>query len=217
MNTMKKILIVPVVCAAVFLIGAVRVDASRFVYNWANHVEIWSDDGTMVFRWTIVDGRAQSDVYRNGELIYSVHNPPTDVSESSFFLSRDFMHFGFIPESCNVIALKFFSGGVLDRTYYLSDFAVNRRFFSVGPPIGMRMISSDAAHHNVRQDHLRVTTLHNVIYIFDLTTGEVVSRFGGAAWALVYGVIMMMGVAVIHATSQRQMRRKARFNMLSKS
>ena len=110
--------------AIILLSGVTTVFADTFLPP--EPFEIWSEDGTKVFRWNPGPednwsrGFAQAGVYRNDELIYSIENLPIlGVSSSQFLFSADLRYLVFVPSVSLVAALGFFENGVLQGSLIL--------------------------------------------------------------------------------------------------
>ena len=148
--------------------------------------EIWSEDGTMVFRWDPGpednwSRTAQAAVYRNGDLVYSVQNLPiTGVSASNFLFSADLRYFVFRPTVSQVMALGFFEDGVLLQAYRIDELV---RDMSVAT-----YSVTTAAWENWRDRYfdavnntLTIVTRDDITYVFDITTGGIIYDTAGDA------------------------------------
>ena len=181
-----RITFVAVVLAAIMLFGGTAVFADTFLPP--EPFEIWSEDGTMVFRWDpgpeenwSRGGTAYAGVYKDGELLYSIENLPLmGESALSFLFSGDFRFLVFKPAVCQVAALGFFENGVLLRSYRIDELV---RDMSV-----VRYTVSTASWDNhleryfdTTNNTLTIVTRDDKKYIFDITTGEIIYDTAGDA------------------------------------
>ena len=204
---MKKIIFLITVYIALILFGSFQVAADSFMPP--EPFEIWSDDGTIVFRWNPGDSYnwtfgAQASVYLNGELLYSVENlPMLGEWAQNFFFSQDFIHFIHAPTTGHEVALRFYSYGELVKTYYIADLVRDMRKVTRSETMAMWTgIIGDSRswfEHILEHDILRVQTVDGILYEFDLTTGVILNSVGGEnsfAW-LRYGLFITAGVFIV--------------------
>ena len=188
-SKMKKNVFSVIILSLLIFLSAFQVAAVTFPLPMP--FEIWSPDGTYVFRWNPDpnDGLyAYAGLYRDGELVYFLEDlPALGVSASNFFFSQDFMHFVFFPPVASTVALEFYSYGQLMKTHYITDLVRDMEmtiltsgglqwrviFEDMQTPDG-RPISVD---HIVEHDILRIKTVDRIIYGFDLTTGAILSYY----------------------------------------
>jgi len=176
---MKKC--ISIAAAFILLLLAITIHAGADDWLPPRPFEIWSEDRNRVFRFDPDSHRdvAQAAVYRSDNLrqpIYTVENLRAWAYEENFFFSRDFQHFVFRPPADFHIALQFYSNGILMRTHYIQDLVVDmdRVLHSTTTawwgPEDQRTVWIEFFPEN---DRLAITTIEEITYIFDITTGEI--------------------------------------------
>jgi len=182
-NTGKKTLIMSILLAVTLLFGAVTAYGDTFIPP--QPFEIWSEDGTKVFRWnpegyeSRPGGTAQAGVYQNGTLVYSVGNLPTmGVSASNFFFSADLRHFAFRPATGQIMALGFFEDGVLLRSYRIDELVRDMNVVTYTVTTALWEDWSGRYFDTVNNT-LTIVTRNDLKYIFDITTGEIIYDTAG--------------------------------------
>ena len=204
---MKKTFITVVACVVLIFSSTIQVIAGMFLLP--DPFEIWSADGTTVFRWDPGPeenwhwhGMTQASVYRNGELLYTVENLPIrGQTEIGFFFSQDFQHLIHAPIG-EVVALQFYSNGELIKTYYITDLVRDMRkvgYTSMSSAIWWDFIGDTRSpfEHIVERDILRVLTIDGILYEIDLTTGAIRNSIGGAGFWMRYGLLIAAGVFIV--------------------
>ena len=175
---MKKI-IMTMVLVITLIAGGVTAYADTWIP--AEPFDIWSEDGTSVFRWEPTEraNMARAGLYRNNELVYSVFNLPTmGGSASSFFFSNDMKHFAFRPAAEQVLALGFFENGVLIQTYRIDELV---RDMNV---VTYTVTTASWENWNERyfdtiNNTLTIVTRDDITYVFDIITGEIIYNNAG--------------------------------------
>lgn len=175
----RKIICAMLACMMLAAIGTVQVFADTFLSP--EPFEIWSEDGTMVFRWTPDQPdmhTAQATMYRNGEPVYIMENLPTmGVGEWNFFFSQDFRHFVFIPATGFSVAMEFYTDGELVKTYYIDNFIKDMNGLTrTVTTLHWRGLFPDRRsnpEHITERDVLRIITREQIVYEIDLTTGAI--------------------------------------------
>jgi len=170
--------------AAVIFWGGITAYADSFMSP--EPFEIWSEDGTAVFRWTPeYDGgrplsTAQAGVYQNGELIYSVENLPTmGVGELNFMFSADLRHFVFRPSAGGqVVALGFFEDGVLLRGHRVDELVRDMNVVTYSVTMAF-WENWEGRSFDAEANTLTIVTLDGITYVFDITTGEIIYDTAG--------------------------------------
>lgn len=179
----KRKSIVAILLVAIMVFGGLTVYADTFLSP--RPFEITSEDGTMVFRWNPglednwTHGTAQAGVYRNDELIYSVKNLPIrGESASNFLFSKGFDYLVFRPSVCQVMALGFFENGVLLRSYRIDELVrdMNVVIYSVTTASWENW---SGRNFDTANNTLTIVTRDDITYIFDITTGEIISDTAG--------------------------------------
>jgi hypothetical protein len=181
---MKKIFMIATIFAMFILFSATQIAADSFMSP--EPFEIISNDGLMVFKWhpgsqeNWWQGTAKGEVYRNGELVYTVENLLImGESKLNFFFSKDFQHFMYKPTTGDEFALQFYSNGELKKTYYINDLVsdMDRVSYSVTMAMWLRSFpdTRSAFDHIIERDILRIMTVEGIIYEFDLTTGAILN------------------------------------------
>ena len=207
---MKKNVFAVIIFSLLIFLSTLQVVTASFLPP--EPFEIWSPDGTYVFRWNPDPDEvhhAYAGLYRNGELIYFIANlPSTGITEFNFFLSQDFMHFIFL-QTIGPVALDFYSYGQLVKTHYIADLVMDmervqltsvgyfwfRSFEDIRAAEGRR----PAIEHVVEDDILQIITVDRIIYEFDLTTGEILSYYVVAnpvPW-LLYAIFVAAGLFAV--------------------
>lgn len=172
LNTRKAI--ISVLLAVFMMLGGGTVFADSF--DAPKPFEIWSEDGTKVFRWNPIheSNWAQAGVYRNNELVYSVENLPImGESASSFLFSEDFRFLVFRPSVSQVAALGFFEDGVLLRSYRIDELVRNMNVVTYSVTMASWENWSGRNFDTV-SNTLTIVTLDDITYVFDITTGEII-------------------------------------------
>ncbi|MCL1912563.1 MAG: hypothetical protein FWG10_01440 [Eubacteriaceae bacterium] len=181
---MQKTLFSVVICFTVILFGVIQVAADTFIEPVL--FEILSDDGTMMFRWDPGSKEnwshmtAQAGVYRNGELVYAVDNLPIlGESESNFFFSSDFKCFIHMPTANFEVALRYYSNGKLEKTYYINDLVKNTSNVAFSEDMAFWRdtyeFTNSAVEYFTQRNILRVMTIEGVVHWFDLLSGKILS------------------------------------------
>ena len=166
--------IISVLLAFLMVFGGIRVFADSFLPP--ETFEIWSEDGMKVFRWNPIpeSNSAQAGVYRNDELVYSVENLPImGESASSFLFSEDFRYLVFRPSVSQVAALGFFENGVLLRSYRIDELVRNMNVVTYSVTMASWENWSGRNFDTV-SNTLTIVTIDDIIYVFDITTGEII-------------------------------------------
>ena len=168
---------ISVLLAAIVIFGGATVYGDSFIAP--EPFEIWSEDGTTVFRWNPGGMIAQAGVYRNGTLVYSVENlPAMGESASNFFFSADLRHFAFRPTTGQVVALGFFEDGVLLRSYRIDELV--RDMNVVGYTVTTASWEDwSGRSFDVTNNTLTIVTRDDITYVFDITTGEIIYDTAG--------------------------------------
>jgi len=180
----KSKLIIAMILAVIITPGGVTTYADSFMPP--EPFEIWSDDGTTVFRWNpgtednwAFGGTAQAGVYQNDELIYSVDNLPI-IGESahSFLFSTDFRYLVYRPSVSQIVALGFFDNGVLLRSYRIDELVrdMNVVTYSVSTAAWE---SRQGRDFDAANNTFTIVTRDNITYVFDITTGEIIHDTAG--------------------------------------
>lgn len=160
--------------------------------------DIRSGDGSMVFRFEADASSRYSTaaVYQNTDpqtLLYEVQNLRAFAFERDFFFSNDFRHFAYMPSPDFDIAIEFFSEGVLTKTYYIKDLVKNHKKIQYSTSSAWWMNNDAQVVHN--GDTMTVTTVDNWVYIFDITTGEIIETHGNSPINL--AIIIIIGICVV--------------------
>ena len=144
--------------------------------------EIWSEDGTRVFRWNPPAeglGPAYARVYEDGEKIYSIENLPVmGESASNFIFSKDLRYLVFRPTASQVAALGFFEDGILIRSYRIDQLVRDMTMVTYS----VTMASWErwgSRYFDAANNKLTVETVDGITYIFDITTGDIVYSDSG--------------------------------------
>jgi len=201
MNTLSKGTIIAVLLVAILIFGGIAAYADTFPSP--EPFEIWSEDETMVFRWTLIENReAQARFYRSGELIYTIDKLPSrGVTARNFIFSQDFRHFMFMPTTGFEVALEFYSNGELVKTHYIRELVRNMN--NVSQTVTMAMWrtwlpnAEPPTDSIAENDVLRIMTIENVMYEFDLTTGAILYRSGNSSVSLRNSAIIVGGVVIV--------------------
>ena len=174
----KRADVITIFLAAILILGGADVYADTFLPP--EPFEIWSEDGTTVFRWNPgsednwTRGTAQAGVYQDGELVYSVENLPIlGASASNFFFSVDFKHLAFMPTVGQVMALGFFEEGALLRAYRINELVrdMNVVTYTVTTAMWENWFGRNFDKDN---NTLTIITRDDITYVFDITTGEII-------------------------------------------
>lgn len=166
--------IISVSLAVLMMLGGGTVFADSF--DTPKPFEIWSEDGTKVFRWIPIPESklAQAGLYRNDELVYSVENLPImGETASSFLFSEDFRYLVFRPSVSQVAALGFFDNGVLLRSYRIDELVRNMNVVTYSVTTASWENWSGRNLDTV-SNTLTIVTLDDITYVFDITTGEII-------------------------------------------
>ena len=185
-NSSKRIVVISLLLVAIMALGGITTYADSFMPP--EPFEIWSQDGTMVFRWCprneedgSFDRVAQAGVYRNDVLIYSVENLPTLGSHANEFLfSSDFRHFAYIPQVGQVMALGFFRDGVLLRAYRIDELVRDMNVVTYSVTMAM-WENWQGRDFDLANNTLTIVTRDDITYVFDITTGEIIYDTAGNA------------------------------------
>ena len=165
------------------------------VFYVTPHIEVllewmeWVERG--YYDWIDTDGWSvdlpETGLYYNTyprELIYSVWNPERNPQRGDFIFSNDLRHFVWIPErnlwllgasgwdGSDSIALIFYADGLVQRTYRIADLVRNldRVELSIGSAFWVNRRTID---FNSETNLLTLTTVDNLTYVFDITTGAI--------------------------------------------
>jgi len=175
---MKKTIFAMFICSLFIFTNLVQVNADSFITP--EQFEVWSDDETMVFRWTPDPNfrAAHARVYRDSELLYRMDNLPImGVSANNFFFSQNFRHITFFPTTGFYVAIKFYTDGELAKTHYISDLVrdMNRVGRSVTMSFwrGVFPQTRVFSEHIAEYDTMRIITVERIVYELDLTSGEI--------------------------------------------
>ena len=183
-NLCRKVPAIALLLVVVLMFGEITVYADSFMPP--EPFEIWSEDGTSVFRWCpgseenrMFAETAQAGVYRNDALVYSVNNLPTlGAHAGEFLFSTEFRHFVFIPQVGQVMALGFFEDGVLLRAYRIDELV--RDMSVVTYSVTMAMWEKwQGRNFNIANNTLTIVTRDDITYVFDITTGKIIYDTAG--------------------------------------
>jgi len=176
---------------------------------------IVSEDGSRVFHvtpyWGCIDmfaGYPKTGLYYNTtppELIYLVENLCYIMWEVDFFFSDDMRYFAWAPQTnmirtsvYNATAIAFFKDGKLLREYKVADLI--RHIASVPQSTTMAMwVNLSSIRFNSADNQLTLTTVERMRYIFDITTGEIISSNRTMYPFVVIAVVflLMWGVGIV--------------------
>ena len=172
---MKRILI-PLLITLIMLSCSITAYADDFPIP--NPEVRGSDDGSRVFVFNPYkdDAFPAMGVYSNTEpmeLIYPV-NINQMVFMINFYFSSDMQYLVFLPEVNKSMAVEFYDNGDLIQTYWIGNLVkdMDQVSYSVSMAFwenrSKRVFDSSA-------NTLSITTVDNLTYVFDITTGKVIS------------------------------------------
>jgi len=173
LTTRKSIM--TVLLSVLIMFGGVAVSADSFMKP--EPFEIWSEDGTKVFKWNPIMEKdsAQAGVYQNDELFYSVENLPIlGESASNFFFSEDFEYMVFIPSVSQIVALGFFENGVLLRSYRIDELVRDMNVVTYSVTMALWQNGS-ARKFDTVNNTLTILTIDDITYVFDINTGKIIN------------------------------------------
>ena len=177
-NLIKIKSIMALLLTFVMMFGVVTAFADTFVPP--KPFEIWSEDGTKVFRWNPGPddnwsrGVAQAGVYQNDELVYSVENLPIiGESASNFIFSDDLRYMVFRPTVSQTIAFGFFENGVLLRVYRIDELVRNMNVVTYSVTTAS-WENWNERNFDASNNTLTIVTRDDITYVFDITTGEII-------------------------------------------
>ena len=183
---MRKLIFSIIACVMLLLIPIITSYADTFLSP--EPFNIYSQDGTMVFRWTPdypIFREAVAAMYKNGELLFTMEGlPATGVNVNNFFFSQDFRHMAFLPTIGMDIAIQFYTMGELVKTHYIFDLVKDTSLLSQSVTMLFwrgRFLEegTNAVELMAERDVLRVITVDRITYEFDMTTGEILSYVQG--------------------------------------
>ena len=180
---------------AVALIITTATTAATDSWDNAKPFEIVSNDKLHVFRFEPCEeslasasfgkepGNTKATVYSiiyddNNEIadyvpLYEIPELRSWTYDSNICFSRNFEHMFYIPPADNDIALEYYSNGVLNETYYVTDLVKD---------MSKVMQSEQSVHwrdyqtpidYSQRNDTLQLTTVDDIQYVFDILSGEI--------------------------------------------
>ena len=230
---MKKLSCVVVTCIFILMsTTTVRAD------DWAppNPFHIISEDGSRVFHfnpndnvwWTEADKWAEyprTGLYYNTtplEPIYFVENI-SSVWSRDFIFTSDMMHFVVIPQAnapgefgdtSEAFALVFYSNGVVQKTYMVSDLVRISRAVLWSTTTAQWVIWP-SINHDASNDTITLTTRDLRTYKFNITTGRILRRtflplqVFLTVTALGSGGVMCVGLLKMRKYSKQKIKQEA--------
>ena len=164
----KKIvfaILITLIIVHVNVVNALRIRVENYMIDLGNNLKFY-----MTFHPS--EDIPESGLYQDGNLIYSLDHEFT----GDIFLSNDGMSFIHIIdnlilewETSLTTAVRFFYRGELKHEYDYTYFLSGSRYESNG--ISTNWQISDKRIHNFDHNRLKITTVENKEFIFDLTTG----------------------------------------------
>ena len=192
---MKKIIFAVVVVVTV-LLGMTIALADD--WEVPTSFEVQSEQGSEVFRFNPdpADRTATAALYKNAnstEVIYTVKNLRSHAYKSSFFFSDDLRQFAFIPPADFDIAVEFYSNGSLTKSYTIKELVKDHS--KIMNSVSSAHWRSTTTGSIQDQNTLQITTVDNITYTFDITTGEILQSTGGlGVKEFIFGVV---GVGIL--------------------
>jgi len=188
--------IVTVMFAIIVVFGGVAAYADDFVID---SFTIESEDGRRVFIYTSpFDQEYDTSLLATGVyyvtsslvLIYLLEDIGL-AFESDFVFSADLRHLAFIPTVSQDTAIEFYDSGNLLKSYRISDLISNMDAVSFS--ITMAFWEERAGRNfDSANNMLTLTTADNLTYVFDITTGEVITD----GFQYIIPVVVGIGIVV---------------------
>jgi len=140
-------------------------------------LEIFSDDGSMVFVFDPIDdysGLSNAAVYEIADnerrLVYSVENLSSFSFKNSFYFSNDMMHFVRVFPNYGMFAFEVFSYGTMTRVVmrkdFIDDYATVKSESSIGP---FYKVTWNIENDLIRDTFITINTDEKTV-LFDLAT-----------------------------------------------
>jgi len=134
--------------------------------------------------------------------IYLVENLGSIVWEQDLFFSQNMQHFAWVPitnaldhrfDASDTTALVFYANGTIQKTYMVSDL--------VGDLDAVRWTNTTAQWRNLavtifdmENNRLTIETIDHEIFVFDITTGEVINTaHNNFVIFLAIGIVILLG------------------------
>jgi len=185
--------IIALLLVTIMVFGGVTAYADEFVIT---PFTIESEDGSRVFIFTPPfhpnDSYLATGVYYNTEpleLIYLVEN----IGEGGFVFSSDFKHLAFFSGG-PWGGIGFYENGILLKRYRIEDLVENMdlvRFYTASVVIWKL---SESTIFNSANNTLTITTVDNLTYVFDITTGEIIENNRPG---FQYFILVLSGIGVV--------------------
>ena len=170
-----------IIALAILMLFVNTVHVSAVSIAAPDTFEIISEDGERIFRFTPNpnwDLNAIATVYRNTdppEVIYAVENLTSWAYAWNFIFSEDMQYFVVTPPSFGTNnILMFYGNGALIKAYTREDLVRNRDRYWLE-----QVRENETIRRSIELDSnyntLTLTTVDRVTYVFDITTGEILS------------------------------------------
>ena len=210
---MKKGLICIIVFAALLFVSTFTVSAD----DWPPPTSfvVTSKDRSKAFHFDLDDENLSNTVtaavyYTTDppELVYTVEGIRSWAYLSDFYFSDDLQYFVFIPPTTNSIALEFYGNGKLTKSYTINDLVWNmlavEHTTSTAHWREWEYNTGKTTQLDSEHNTLTLTTIDNLTYTFDITTGAVLQRINEKPFmeimqyfALAILIVMIIGYVVV--------------------
>jgi len=192
------------ICIFLLLLISLNITASADEFAPPPPSNFELEDGKLIFYFTPLrfeDDYPPTGLYYNNdppEVIYLVNQ--NHIKNSDFyrdfgiypgFISSDGMYFVRVPIPLSAdsrlaqpdeieIALEFYEEGEVIKRYYISDLVKDesKLGYTTSMVLWTDMYAEkveDVFNHNLQNNTLAVTTIENITYTFDITTGEIIN------------------------------------------
>ncbi|MCL2856760.1 MAG: hypothetical protein FWE19_03420 [Oscillospiraceae bacterium] len=204
--TRNRKLIITLLLAAVIMFSGITAYADDWIIE---PYRVESGDGSKVFYFNPLHDSsypAMGVYYLNetSDSVYYFEITPTMLIPGDLIFSDDFQYAVLVSSSQNV-ALEFFANGALIRYYTIEDLVGNTDMVSMSVSMA-RWKNHESVGFDSVANALTLTTVDNLTYVFDITTGEIVEDVEsgglgrlGSTILVILSIGMAMGIVFLRA------------------
>lgn len=188
---MKKIILFSILLALVIM----PVNADSFMEP--QYFEVVSKDRNRVFTWDPTDDFSNPpivQVVEDDKILYTIDGTSNlGTTKNSFYFSDNMDYIVYIPVANQVNALYFYNRGELVKSYSIKELVKDMTLVDYSVTMAFWRHEDKPIEFDQNNNTLKVTTVDNIEYLFDITTGEYQSQSDFNIWG--YILIGIIGLA----------------------
>lgn len=189
---MKKIILLLIL----FGIVMIPVNADSFVEP--KYFEVASKEGNRIFKWNPTDDFSNPpivQVVEDDKIIYTIDGTSNlGTSKQSFYFSNNMDYIVYEPVADQDNALHFYNKGELIKSYRIEQLVKDLDKITYSETMAFWTHEEKPIEFDQNNNTLKVTTVDNIEYLFDITTGEYQNQ--NEVNILGYILIGIIGLAV---------------------